>query len=96
MKKRFFFLVFLSVELALNAQPFIFTKQWDKRFGGSSIDDLWAIQQTTDNGFIIGGGSDSPISGDKTTSNLGIGDFWVVKTDANGNKQWDRRYGGIS
>jgi len=69
-------------------------KQWDARFGGSSNDGLYFLQQTTDDGYILGGQSDSGISGDKTQTSQGYEDYWIVKTDANGMKQWDARFGG--
>lgn len=73
------------------------TKQWDRRFGGSSGDLLYALQQTTDGGYILGGTSLSGISGDKSAGVNGIGnDGWLVKLDANGQKQWDRTVGGSS
>ena len=69
-------------------------KQWDKRFGGSATDVLFSLQQTTDDGYILGGNSYSNISGDKTESSWGNSDYWVVKIDSTGNKQWDKRFGG--
>ncbi|HRH48395.1 MAG TPA: hypothetical protein PLP23_06580 [Panacibacter sp.] len=69
-------------------------KQWDKRFGGSSIDNFNSLQQTSDHGYILGGYSYSGIGGDKTENNRGNVDYWVVKIDINGAKQWDKRYGG--
>jgi len=71
--------------------------QWDKRFGGTLDDWLYSLQQTTDGGYILGGWSDSEISGDKTQAPwgvLGSFDFWIVKIDTLGNKQWDKRIGG--
>lgn len=70
------------------------TKQWDVRFGGSLQDELHSIKQTSDGGYILGGSSISGISGDKTQSSRGGKDFWIVKIDANGTKQWDARFGG--
>ena len=69
-------------------------KQWDKRFGGSDFDVLTNIQQTRDGGYILGGYSDSGISSDKTQNSHGRTDFWVIKLDANGTKQWDKTFGG--
>jgi len=69
-------------------------KQWDARFGGSSYDALRSLQQTADGGYILGGYSSSGISGDKTQASQGGNDYWILKTDANGVKQWDARYGG--
>ena len=67
---------------------------WDKTFGGAGSDGMNAIIKTIDGGYMLGGGSASGISGDKTQDSRGSGDYWVVKIDANGNKLWDRRFGG--
>src|ERR1043165_6758300 len=69
-------------------------KQWDKRFGGFFTDRLCSVQQTFDGGYILGGYSASDSSGDKTQNSRGGTDYWVVKVDSNGNKQWDKRFGG--
>ncbi len=69
-------------------------KVWDKTFGGSGEEKLFSVQQTADGGYILGGASTSGISGDKTEASKGLGDFWVVKLDATGNKVWDKTYGG--
>ena len=71
-------------------------KQWDKSFGGSSNDVLSSLQQTTDGGYILGGSSYSGISGNKTSAGFGDRDYWVVKVDANGDKQWDKSFGGTN
>jgi hypothetical protein len=72
------------------------TKQWDKTFGGSGDDDADAIIQTLDGGFLIGGASASSVSVDKTENSRGNRDFWVIKTDANGTRQWDKTLGGAN
>lgn len=73
-------------------------KQWDKRFGGSGSDYLFSVIQTNDGGFMLGGESNSEISGDKTEANWDTSgstdDYWIVRIDMNGNKLWDKRYGG--
>ena len=69
-------------------------KQWDADFGGNSNDYLNPVLQTTDGGYILGGYSSSGISGDKTQASIGGTDYWMVKTDANGKKQWDVQFGG--
>jgi hypothetical protein len=68
--------------------------EWQNTIGGSDDDELWAIQQTADGGYILGGASFSNISGDKTEDCNGIWDYWIVKTDASGNIQWQNTIGG--
>ncbi|CAN5522314.1 hypothetical protein BH11BAC1_BH11BAC1_08290 [soil metagenome] len=69
-------------------------KQWDKDFGGTDWEEFYSIRQTSDGGFILGGYSYSGISGDKTEATWGNADYWVVKIDSFGNKQWDKDFGG--
>lgn len=69
-------------------------KLWDKRFGGFFNDHFVSLEQTTDDGYILGGWSDSGGGGNRTSPRKGNSDFWVVKLDASGIKQWDRGYGG--
>ncbi|TGE04669.1 T9SS type A sorting domain-containing protein [Hymenobacter fodinae] len=69
-------------------------KQWERAFGGSLEDELWSVLQTNDGGYLLGGTSYSGKSGDKSQPNKGYSDYWVIKIDAQGNKQWDRTYGG--
>src|SRR5688572_2322745 len=69
-------------------------KMWDKTFGGNNIDWLYSVQQTSDGGYILGGTSQSPISGHKSQASQGNFDYWLVKLDASGNKMWDKTIGG--
>lgn len=73
-------------------------RQWDKRFGGSGRDVLEVVRQTSDGGYILGGSSDSPESGDKSQNRRGtVGtDYWVVKISSKGKKQWDKTLGGTN
>lgn len=60
-------------------------KTWEGTFGGSGQDFGSAIQQTIDGGYIFTG----------VTYSFGInGDVYVVKTDSNGNKIWEKNLGG--
>jgi hypothetical protein len=68
--------------------------QWQNTIGGSGYEYLYSIQQTSDGGYILGGYSDSNISGDKTENRQGNGDYWVVKLDTAGNIQWQNTIGG--
>lgn len=88
-----FFTLVLNVNFS-TAQQYLFSKQWDKRFGGTAGDAFGTFRVTEDSGFILMGGSYSGISGNKTQSNLGASDIWLVKLDGQGNKLWDKRLGG--
>jgi len=70
-------------------------KQWEKVIGGSASDEVYTAIATTDGGYLLGGYSESGISGDKSQPNRGWKDFWVVKTDAAGNKVWDKTMGSF-
>jgi PKD repeat protein len=60
--------------------------QWNKTYGGTGLDSAAALVQTADGGYALAG----------LTESFGAGtrDFWLIKTDANGNAQWDKTYGG--
>ncbi|MFI5219820.1 MAG: T9SS type A sorting domain-containing protein [Bacteroidia bacterium] len=70
--------------------------QWQNTIGGNGGDELYSVQETSDGGLILGGWSDSNISGDKTENSIGMGlaDYWIVKTDGAGNIQWQNTIGG--
>lgn len=68
--------------------------EWQNTIGGSSIDYLCSLAQTTDGGYIVGGYSYSDISGDKTQNSFGDGDYWVVKLNSSGTIQWQNTVGG--
>ncbi len=59
---------------------------WSNTFGGSEDEYAKAVQQTDDGGFVMVG---------KTTSfGAGKADFYLVKTDSNGNELWSKTFGG--
>ncbi|MBL0340070.1 MAG: T9SS type A sorting domain-containing protein [Bacteroidetes bacterium] len=68
--------------------------QWQNTIGGSGDDQLYSLVQANDGGYLLGGYSYSNISGDKTENSLGASDYWVVKTDAAGNIEWQNTIGG--
>ena len=69
-------------------------KIWDKTLGGSSDDFLSKIVVHEDGQYLLAGYSYSNASFDKSEPSLGGYDFWVIKTDAQGNRIWDRTFGG--
>lgn len=68
--------------------------EWQKTLGGQYSDVLRSIEQTRDGGYILGGYSNSPESGNKTERCHGSGDYWVVKLDKDGATEWQKTYGG--
>ena len=72
------------------------TKEWDKVIGGTDEESLSGVIRTDDGGFILAATSYSDISGDKSENSRGTddSDYWIIKIDAQGNKVWDKTYGG--
>jgi len=60
--------------------------QWVKTFGGVSSDFGYSVRQTSDGGYIIAGYTYSFGAGGK--------DVLLIKTDASGNIQWAKTFGG--
>ena len=60
--------------------------EWNQTYGGPAVDTPRTLVVTSDGGYAIAG----------TTDSFGAGntDFWLVKTDAAGNMEWNRTYGG--
>ncbi|QQR96354.1 MAG: hypothetical protein IPJ93_07000 [Bacteroidota bacterium] len=85
-------LLFILLTATVQAQEI----EWQNTIGGNYTDQLYSIQQTTDGGYILGGWSESYISGDKTENSFGCSDYWVVKLDSIGNIQWQNTIGGNS
>lgn len=73
---------------------------WQKSFGFSGVDTGISCIQTKDNGYLITGILDVTASGGEGNSKLNLakhhagGDYWAIKLDASGTKQWSRYYGG--
>ena len=72
-------------------------EQWNRTFGGIGRDAATSVQQTSDGGYIITGFTNSYGAGESDTSKYGVGfsDLRLIKTDSNGNEQWNRTFGGI-
>jgi hypothetical protein len=58
---------------------------WNKSFGGEMRDQGYALLKSSDDGFVICGGSGSFTPGPN--------DYWVIKTDDKGNEIWNKTYG---
>jgi hypothetical protein len=66
-----------------SAPPLI---EWNQTYGGTGDDKAFSMVQTSDGGYALAGYTNS--------SGSGYYDFYLVKTDANGNMQWNQTYGG--
>ncbi len=66
----------------------------EKLLGGTAQEQYPFIQKTADGGYILSGRSSSSASGDVAAVNHGLGDYWIVKLDANGVIVWDKLFGG--
>ena len=65
---------------------------WDKSYGGSQFDDGQSVALSKNGGYIISGNTKS--SDGDSNSNAGENDIWLIKTDANGNMEWQKTFGG--
>jgi len=69
-------------------------KLWDRTYGGIFEDRFPKIIRLSTGEYIVCGNSDSPVGADKTAAPYGGWDYWALKLDINGNKLWDKVYGG--
>ncbi len=61
-------------------------QMWNRTYGGGGFDDGYSLVQTSDGGYAI--------TGPTYSYGAAQADFWLVKTDTNGNLQWNQTYGG--
>ncbi|MHC3129805.1 MAG: hypothetical protein IBV52_06990 [Candidatus Bathyarchaeota archaeon] len=81
-------LLFVLISLPLIGSVGASSTMWTQTYGGTASDSAEAMIQTSDGGYAIAG----------YTNSFGVGylDFWVVKTDAYGNMEWNRTYSGTN
>jgi gliding motility-associated-like protein len=69
---------------------------WDRSFGGTGSDDLYAAHQNLTGYLLLAGVSSSEAgSGNKDDTLRGSNDFWLCYLDKEGNKVWDKNVGGV-
>ena len=68
--------------------------EWQNTIGGNNTDNLWAMDQTSDGGYILGGSSSSGVSEDKIEPLIGSRDYWVIKLNSIGEILWQKVIGG--
>jgi hypothetical protein len=67
--------------------------KWSKSYGSTDIDQANAVVATTDGGCVVTGFTEGN-NGDVSGNHSKYQDIWIVKLDAQGNKQWAKTYGG--
>ncbi|MHA2246979.1 MAG: hypothetical protein ACXADY_18695 [Candidatus Hodarchaeales archaeon] len=65
---------------------------WNKTYGGTQLDFVESLIQTTDGGFALAGFTINWL--DLAGLGNGGGDMWIVKIDSSGNIQWNQTYKG--
>lgn len=66
-------------------------KTWAKVFGGPGFEEIASIQQTLDGGYVVAGYRNSGPTDSEGEKQY---DILLFKVDAEGNKLWDKIYGG--
>ena len=75
--------VFVAILLSFQTGQ---SETWEKTFDRSDFDYGYSVQQTTDGGYIIVGGSDSFKTGQYNVTT----DVYLIKTNDKGNRQWEK------
>jgi hypothetical protein len=63
-------------------------------YGGDGGEFIASIIPDNNGGFLLAGSTNSDVSGDVSEPGQGNFDYWMIKIDDQGNKLWDKRFGG--
>ena len=59
---------------------------WNEKYGGDGNEDASSVRETSDGGYVLTGSTDS--------YGAGINDFYLIRTNSNGDTLWTATYGG--
>jgi hypothetical protein len=63
-------------------------EEWNQVYGGGEEDVCYSVQQTSDDGYVMIGKTESFGNGNE--------DIWLVKTNSAGVEEWNQTYGGAT
>ena len=82
---------FENIEVWLSKTDLQGNEEWNRTFGESVSNDVGhSVQQTTDGGYIITGYTNFF----PDDYNYIDSDVWLIKTDSQGNEEWNQIFGG--
>ena len=67
---------------------------WVKTFGGSNVDQAVGVAESDDGGYVVLGSTNSADGDVDDRTSTDDYDYWVLKLNTDGEKQWSRSYGG--
>ena len=87
MQRKIIFVILIPLLILSQCRADELTVEWIKTYGGEDIDTVEYVDRTVDKGYILVGKTNSFSSGKS--------DIWLIKTNSNGNEEWNRTFGGV-
>lgn len=88
MAKKLSYIWIIIASFSLGLPDLILAQGWEKYYGGTENEVGRAVVQTPDLGFLV--------LGSTTSYGNGGSDLYFLKTDQDGNKQWEKTLGGTA